>query len=176
MDATYDPIIDLIPQGYRGIAIVLFVGIPYLTRAYHALANNGGLKGVWNAIMFGTNGPKILIASLALLTLTNCTGITAFLASAAGKATEAVALQMSKDLAERGEVIVLKKSIDSLNVTIAKYEALPQPSGIADQLILAAKLDGLKAAKAGAQQQLKGLTGEDYPIACGPKQPVMSSH
>lgn len=173
MDATYDPIIDVIPQGYRGIAIVLFVGIPYLTRAYHALVNNGGFKGVWNAIMFGTNGPKILIASLALLTLTSCASLTALIASPAGKVATAAAVQISKDLAQKGEVIVLKKAIDELTATIARYELQTPPASIADQIILAAKIDGLKAAKAGAQQQLKGITGLDYPIAYGPKQPVV---
>ena len=34
------------------------VSLPYITRAYHALKNGGGIKGVWSAIWNGTNTPK----------------------------------------------------------------------------------------------------------------------
>jgi hypothetical protein len=36
----------------------LIMGIPFLTRAYYSLKNGGGLVGVWNSIMYGTNAPK----------------------------------------------------------------------------------------------------------------------
>jgi len=52
------PIIKYLPAKYQGIAIVLILAAPYVCRGYHALANGGGLKGIWNAIMFGTNTPK----------------------------------------------------------------------------------------------------------------------
>mgnify|MGYP003351676955 CR=1 FL=1 len=171
-DPAADPILDLIPPGYRGIAIVMFVGIPYLTRAYHALSNNGGLKGVWNAIMFGTNGPKILIASLALLTLTSCSALTTFVASPAGQATTAVAVQMGKKLAEDGEIVILRKSIDSLIAERTRQQLKPAPSGIAEQIMLAAKVDGISAAIAGLQHQYRGLTGHDHPIGYVDKQDV----
>jgi hypothetical protein len=34
------------------------LSIPMWTRAYYSLKNGGGLVGVWNSIMFGTNQPK----------------------------------------------------------------------------------------------------------------------
>ena len=34
------------------------VALPYITRAYYALKNGGGLKGVWRSIWSGTNTPK----------------------------------------------------------------------------------------------------------------------
>ena len=52
-----DPILDLIPAGYKGIALAIVILTPMLGRAYKALANNGGLRGIWNAIVFGTNSP-----------------------------------------------------------------------------------------------------------------------
>lgn len=54
---TTDPILDLIPEGYKGAVLTFFLLTPMLGRAYKALSNNGGLKGIWNAIVFGTNSP-----------------------------------------------------------------------------------------------------------------------
>ena len=52
------PGINLLPEKYRGTATLIILAAPYVTRAYHALANGGGLRGIWNAIWFGTNQPK----------------------------------------------------------------------------------------------------------------------
>jgi len=68
-----DPILDIIPQGYRGFALACIVLTPILGRVWHALTTNGGLKGVWNALIFGTNTPKVLVACLAVLSLSSCT-------------------------------------------------------------------------------------------------------
>jgi len=67
-----DPILDIIPQGYRGFALACIVLTPILGRCWHALTTNGGLKGVWNALIFGTNTPKLILASLCLLSLASC--------------------------------------------------------------------------------------------------------
>ena len=67
-----DPILDIIPQGYRGFALACIVLTPILGRCWHALTTNGGLKGVWNALIFGTNTPKVLVACLAVLSLSSC--------------------------------------------------------------------------------------------------------
>lgn len=32
--------------------------IPLITRGYYAVKNDGGLVGIWRAVMFGTNSPK----------------------------------------------------------------------------------------------------------------------
>ena len=171
-DPVADPILDLIPQGYKGIALAFLVLTPILGRAYQALKNNGGLKGIWNAIVFGTNTPHVLIASLALLTLSSCSALTAFVASPAGQTATAVAVQMGKKLAEDGEIVILRKSIDNLIAARAAQHLKPTPSGIADQIVLTAKIDGISAAIAGLQQQYRGLTGHDYPITYAEKQPV----
>ena len=52
------PGINLLPEEYRGTATLLIILGPYLTRAYHALVNGGGLTGIYRAILFGTNTPK----------------------------------------------------------------------------------------------------------------------
>ena len=52
------PLINLLPEKYRGWAVMLIAASPYLTRAYHAIASGGGVKGVISAIWFGTNQPK----------------------------------------------------------------------------------------------------------------------
>ena len=38
--------------------LVILGALPMCTRAYYALKNGGGLVGIWNSIMFGTNTPK----------------------------------------------------------------------------------------------------------------------
>lgn len=52
------PILNYIPEKYRGWAILTILAAPYVTRGYHALASGGGVRGIWAAIWFGTNTPK----------------------------------------------------------------------------------------------------------------------
>lgn len=52
------PIINALPERYRGWAVLAVLAFPYITRAYHALATGGGIVGVYRAILFGTNTPK----------------------------------------------------------------------------------------------------------------------
>lgn len=76
------PIINQLPEKYRGWAMIVLLALPYVTRAYHALAQGGGIRGIWNAIWFGTNTPKpggtpppvvlLLAAVLALGAVTGC--------------------------------------------------------------------------------------------------------
>lgn len=39
-------------------AVITVSIIPMVGRAYHVIKNGGGLKGIWNALIFGTNTPK----------------------------------------------------------------------------------------------------------------------
>ena len=50
-----DDILKVIPEKYQAPLLALIVLIPYITRAFHALKTGGGLKGIWTAIMYGTN-------------------------------------------------------------------------------------------------------------------------
>ena len=52
------PVLDSIPEPWRGRAFLLLILLPYATRAYHALSAGGGLKGMWDSVWFGTNTPK----------------------------------------------------------------------------------------------------------------------
>lgn len=119
MDTTTDPILDLIPAGYKGIALAALVLIPILGRAYKALQNNGGLKGVWNAILFGTNTPKVLVAGLCLLGVTACgtlpDGTRTFLGL-----TGAQALELGGNAARRELVPVLVEARQARARTAAK--------------------------------------------------------
>ncbi len=51
------PGLDLLPVSWQGPLLIIIVLSPYVTRAYHALTNGGGAKGVMSAIWFGTNVP-----------------------------------------------------------------------------------------------------------------------
>lgn len=52
------PILNLIPEKYRGYVLLLIALAPVLGRAYHAITSGGGLRGIWTALIFGTNTPK----------------------------------------------------------------------------------------------------------------------
>ena len=53
-----DKLIGIIPEKWRPWMLGLLIASPYITRAYHALASGGGLRGVASAIWMGTNTPK----------------------------------------------------------------------------------------------------------------------
>ena len=68
--AAFTSVLPVSWQGYATIALVL---IPLLGRGWHAWVTNGGAKGIWNAIVFGTNTPlKLLIVGLCMLGLSSC--------------------------------------------------------------------------------------------------------
>jgi hypothetical protein len=53
------PGINLLPEKWQPVAAFAVIWlIPQLGRVYHALASGGGIKGIWSAVMFGTNTPK----------------------------------------------------------------------------------------------------------------------
>lgn len=52
------PGLNYIPERWRGWVLLFIALSPYLTRAYHALATGGGLRGVLSAIWLGTNSPR----------------------------------------------------------------------------------------------------------------------
>lgn len=49
---------NIVPPKYRTLLILGAIAVPYAGRAWHALANGGGLMGVYRALLFGTNVPK----------------------------------------------------------------------------------------------------------------------
>ena len=53
-----DDVIHVIPEKWRGTVLVFIAISPYLGRAYHSVINGGGVRGMFNAIWFGTNTPK----------------------------------------------------------------------------------------------------------------------
>lgn len=64
----------VVPPQYSGYLALATLTIMILGRVWTALLNNGGLRGIWNAVISGTNTPvKLLIACLCLLSLPSCT-------------------------------------------------------------------------------------------------------
>lgn len=59
-------LINLIPERYRMYVLLGIALSPYVTRAIHALINDGGLRGVFAAIFLGTNVPKPIAPETAL--------------------------------------------------------------------------------------------------------------
>jgi hypothetical protein len=60
-----DDLLKIIPEKYQAPLLALIVMIPYITRAFHALKTGGGLKGIWTAIMYGTNTTPEVKANIA---------------------------------------------------------------------------------------------------------------
>lgn len=52
------PGLNLLPEQLRSWVLIALVLVPLIGRAYKAVANGGGLRGIWSAIVYGTNTPK----------------------------------------------------------------------------------------------------------------------
>ncbi|MDE2100959.1 MAG: hypothetical protein KGL39_27180 [Patescibacteria group bacterium] len=51
------PLINHLPEKWRGWVLIVIAISPYLTRAYHAISSGGGIRGILSAIWLGTNMP-----------------------------------------------------------------------------------------------------------------------
>ena len=51
-------LMNLIPPEYAIYGTLAWVVIQAAGRAYSAIAKGGGLKGIWDGLVFGTNTPK----------------------------------------------------------------------------------------------------------------------
>ncbi len=64
---------DALPAKFASYGTAAMLAIMILGRFFTAMANGRGIKGWLSAIINGTNGPRLLIAALCLLTLPACT-------------------------------------------------------------------------------------------------------
>ena len=53
-----DDLIKVIPEKWRGTALILLAISPYITRGIKGCMAGGGIKGFLSAIWLGTNTPK----------------------------------------------------------------------------------------------------------------------
>jgi hypothetical protein len=44
-----------VPDKYKWLILAASIIVPMLGRAYHSVRSGGGLKGIWNGLIFGTN-------------------------------------------------------------------------------------------------------------------------
>ena len=52
-------LINIVPEQYRWLILSIIVIAPMIGKAYRALANGVGLRGVWNALIYGIHPPVI---------------------------------------------------------------------------------------------------------------------
>ena len=52
-----EEITNIVPQKYHTLVLLITFSIPYITRAFRSMVKGGGVRGVWNSIMFGTSTP-----------------------------------------------------------------------------------------------------------------------
>ena len=154
--------INVLPASWQGWATMALVLVPLLGRAWHAWTANGGAKGIWNAVVFGTNVPKVLVACLAVLSLSSCTATTAFLASPFGQAVEASAISLGKQLAKEVELQGIAAVIDKATAKIAAIKAEPLPRTTLALIERGGELSMLNAVIAAAQTRYKERAGHAY--------------
>ncbi len=98
-------LLNVIPEKWRNWLLIVLAVSPYITRSFHALANGGGIRGVFAAIWLGTNTPAApqatesksqlrlpLMLLLGILAVTQVTGCIA-------PGNKSVLAEMSKNLA-----------------------------------------------------------------------------
>jgi|GEM_PF-3841892 len=167
-----DPILDLIPEGYKGLALAFLILTPMIGRAWQALTTNGGLKGVWNALIFGTNTPKVLLGCLTVLSLSSCATVTTFLASPFGQAVEASAVSLGKQLAKEVELQGIAAVIDKATAQREALKAKPAPATTLAAIELGGEVSMLNAVIAAAQARYLEKTGHRYVPDKNPAAPV----
>lgn len=163
--APVDPnaaVISVLPASWQGWATLALVLVPLLGRAWHAWTANGGAKGIWNAVVFGTNVPKVLVACLAVLSLSSCAATTSFLASPFGQAVEASAVSLGKQLAKEVELQGIAAVINKATAKIAALKAEPLPTTTLALIERGGELSMLNAVIAAAQSRYKERAGHAY--------------
>lgn len=70
-DPALQSLTSLLPPAYAAYGSLALLAWMVLGRAFTALKNNGGLKGIYNAIVNGVT-MKLLLTGFALLTLAAC--------------------------------------------------------------------------------------------------------
>ena len=64
--AQIDPeVAKIIPSKWVPYVLFSLAMLPYLTRAWHGWKDAGGWRGVWGAVMNGTNVPKQISSQVA---------------------------------------------------------------------------------------------------------------
>ncbi len=63
---------DALPAKFASYGTAAMLAIMILGRFFTAMANGRGIKGWLSAIINGTNGPRLLIACICLLTIPSC--------------------------------------------------------------------------------------------------------
>lgn len=91
--AIQQVVTDALPAKFASYGTAIILGIMIIGRGLTALANGRGIKGWLSAIINGTNGPRILIATLCLLTLPACTVDWQRAATAAANASAPIILE-----------------------------------------------------------------------------------
>lgn len=78
--AQVDPAVEAavqaaLPDQYAGYTSLALIALMWLGRAIPVLQQGSGIVGWFKAILFGTNGPKLIIACLCLLSLPSCAAL-----------------------------------------------------------------------------------------------------
>lgn len=107
---------------------------------------------------------SLLLASLCMLSLTSCAGLTAFIASPLGQTTLVTAEALGKQLANAAEETVIAQIITKATGQMALLQAQGVNADTAKEIVRQSELAGLQAVITAAQNQYIGMTGGKYVI------------
>ena len=161
-------ITSVLPAKYAAYAALIVAVTPLMTRAYYALVNNGGLSGIFRAIFYGTNTPKIIVAGACIL-LSSCATTAAFLSSPFGQATIQTADQLAKQVLVTTETLGLQQIIIQASAKLAGLKAQGPDQDVAKEALRIGQIAGYAGVIEAAQVKYAQLTGARYTM---PKNPV----
>ena len=165
-----DAVTQVLPESWQAYATFALVLLPLLGRAWHALIHNGGLRGVWNAVMFGTNTPqaKVLLLCASVLALSSCATASALLSSPFGRATLAGTDALAQKVIQVTEQTALEQLILQAGSRVAALLAAGVHADAAQETLRQSELAGFAGVVRAAQAKYTRLTGHAY---AAPKNP-----
>ncbi|MBN8422867.1 MAG: hypothetical protein J0L73_28420 [Verrucomicrobia bacterium] len=162
----------VLPPAYAAYLALALQFIPLFGRGWTAWKNNGGARGIWNAVVNGISTPpvKLLVGAFALLGLSSCATTSAVLASSFGRAVIATADQLAKQVLVANEVAGLGLIISKATAARDKLVEQGVNADAAKETLRQFEIVNLEGVITLAEFKYKEVAGKDY---SAPKNPPL---
>ena len=163
----------VLPPTYAAYLALILQFIPLFGRGWNSWKNNGGARGIWNAVVNGISTPpvKLLIGAFALLTISSCATASAILASPFGRAFVATADQLAKQVLVANEVTGLGLIISKATAARDKLVAQGVNDDAAKETLRQFEIVNLEGVITLAEFKYKEVAGKAY---SAPKNPLLT--
>lgn len=169
--ALQQVISNALPPAYVIYAPFITLALMLLGRSLKSWLDGHGL-GQWLSGLFcGTNSPTklpLIVGGICLLSLSSCTGVTAFLASPIGQAAVASAASLGKQLAKAVAETEVAQVITTATASLAALQAQGVNNDTAKEIARQGEMAALQTVISAAQAQYVGMTGDPYVIPVTP--------